>query len=64
MGSEHKKALLAIFILLFILLLAGTVFITLQVQHFAISTILIVTTVIIGMDIRWMLKSTPQNPPL
>ena len=64
MGSEHKKALLAIFILLFVLLLAGTVFITVQVQHFAISTILIITTIIIGMDIRWMLKSTAQNPPV
>jgi len=64
MGNEHTKALLAIFILLFILLLAGTVFITVQVQHFAISTILIVTTIIIGMDIRWMLKATTHNPNL
>ena len=63
MGSEHKKAMLAIFTLLFIFLFAGTVFITVQVQHYAIGAILLVTTAIIGMDIRWVHKSEPQDSP-
>jgi hypothetical protein len=63
MGSEHKKAMLVIFALLFICLLAGTVFITIQVQHYAIGSILLATTTIIGMDIRWVLNSEePLHP--
>lgn len=64
MGSEHKKALLAIFTLLFICLLAGTVFITVQVQHYTIGAILLATTLIIAMDIRWVLKSDKENTPV
>jgi antibiotic biosynthesis monooxygenase (ABM) superfamily enzyme len=60
MGSEHKKAMLAIFTILFICLLAGTIFITVQVQHYTIGTILLVTTIIIGADIRWVHKT--QEP--
>ncbi|MFT5593722.1 MAG: hypothetical protein ACI8SR_002108 [Oceanicoccus sp.] len=61
MGSEHKKALLAIFTLLFVFLLAGTVFITVQVEHYAVGSILLVTTAIIGIDIRWVQKVEPQD---
>jgi len=61
MGSEHKKALLAIFTLLFICLLAGTIFITVQVQHYTIGAILLVTTLIIAMDIRWVIKSDDED---
>lgn len=63
MGNEHKKALLAIFTLLFTCLLAGTIFITVQVQHYAIGSILLVTTIIIAMDIRWVLKSQEPSTP-
>ncbi len=64
MGSEHKKALVAIFTLLFICLLAGTVFITVQVQHYTIGAILLATTFIIAMDIRWVLKSGEADSPM
>lgn len=63
MGNQHKKALVAIFALLFTCLLAGTIFITLQVQHYAIGAILFVTTVIIGLDIRWVMKSQEPATP-
>ncbi|MAA72979.1 MAG: hypothetical protein CL679_14775 [Bermanella sp.] len=62
MGNEHKKAMLAIFVFLFMCLLAGTVFITIQVQHYSIAAILLATTIIIGMDIRWVMKFEEQMP--
>jgi len=62
MGSEHKKVMLAILILLFICLFAGTIFITIEVQHYAIGFILFATTLIIGIDIRLILKNkTPTS---
>lgn len=56
MSNEHKKALLVIFSLLFVALMAATTFITIQTQHITIASILIVAAVILLVDIRWVLK--------
>ena len=61
MSSEHKKALLVIFTVLFMALMAATTFITLQTQHLTIASILIVAAVMLLVDIRWVLKSSQKN---
>ena len=58
MSQQHKKALLVIFTILFLALLAATTFITLQTQHLTIASILIVAAVMLLVDIRWVLKSS------
>lgn len=60
MSREHKKALLIIFTLLFMALLAATTFITIQTQHITIASILIVAAVMLLVDIRWVLKSSNE----
>lgn len=61
MSREHKKALLVIFTLLFVALLAATLFITLQTQHITIASILIVAAVMLIVDIRWVLASSNET---
>lgn len=61
MSREHKKALLVIFTLLFVALLAATMFITLQTQHITIASILIVAAVMLLVDIRWVLASSNET---
>ena len=61
MSREHKKALLVIFTLLFVALLAATTFITLQTQHITIASILIVAAVMLLVDIRWVLASSNET---
>lgn len=61
MSREHKKALLVIFTLLFVALLAATTFITLQTQHITIASILIVAAVMLLVDIRWVLTSSNET---
>lgn len=61
MSREHKKALLVIFTLLFVALLAATTFITLQTQHITIASILIVAAVMLLVDIRWVLSSSQEK---
>lgn len=61
MSREHKKALLVIFTLLFVALLAATMFITLQTQHITIASILIVAAVMLIVDIRWVLASSNET---
>ena len=61
MSQEHKKALLVIFTLLFVALLAATTFITLQTQHITIASILIVAAVMLLVDIRWVLSSSQEK---
>jgi hypothetical protein len=61
MSQEHKKALLVIFTLLFVALLAATTFITLQTQHITIASILIVAAVMLLVDIRWVLSSSHEK---
>ena len=39
MGAEHMKALLVIFALLFFCLMAGSVFIAIQIQHLGIAVL-------------------------
>jgi len=57
MGAEHKKALLVIFALLFFCLMAGSVFIAIQIQHLGIAAILLAVSVVLAIDIRWVMKS-------
>ena len=57
MGAEHKKALLVIFALLFFSLIAGSVFVAIQVQHIGIAAILLAVSVILAIDIRWVLRA-------
>jgi len=61
MSREHKKALLVIFTLLFVALLAATTFITMQTQHITIASILIVAAVMLLIDIRWVLASSHES---
>ena len=61
MSREHKKVLLVIFTLLFVALLAATLFITLQTQHITIASILIVAAVMLLVDIRWVLASSNET---
>ncbi len=63
MGSEHKKALLVIFSLLFALLTAGMVFIVVEIQHLGIAGILVVAAIILAMDIRWVLNNKNTESP-
>ena len=61
MGREHKKALVVIFSLLFTCLTIATVFITVELQHIGIASILMVAGIILAMDIFWVLRSK-NNP--
>jgi len=60
-GREHKKALVVIFSLLFTCLTIATVFITVELQHIGIASILMVAGIILAMDIFWVLRSK-NNP--
>jgi hypothetical protein len=60
MGAEHKKALLVIFTLLFICLVAGSAFVAIQIQHMGIAAILIAVSVILAIDIRWVLRANDK----
>lgn len=60
-GKEHKKALVVIFSLLFACLTVATIFITVELQHIGIASILMVAGVILAMDIFWVLRS--KNDP-
>ncbi|MEH6346277.1 MAG: hypothetical protein V7785_14385 [Bermanella sp.] len=64
MGTEHKKALVIIFSLLFTCLVVATVFITVELQHLGIASILMVAGVILAMDIFWVLRSKNNMEPL
>lgn len=57
MGAEHKKALLVIFALLFFCLMAGSVFVAIQIQHLGIAAILLAVSAVLAVDIRWVLKA-------
>jgi len=61
MGKEHKKALIVIFSLLFTCLAVATIFITVELQHMGIASILMVAGAILAIDIFWVLRS--QNNP-
>ncbi len=61
MGKEHKKALVVIFSLLFTCLAIATIFITVELQHMGIASILMVAGIILAIDIFWVLRS--QNSP-
>ncbi len=57
MGNEHKKALIFIFSLIFTLLVVGTVFIAVELQHVGIASILLVAGIILAMDIHWVSRN-------
>ncbi len=61
MGNEHKKALIFIFSLIFTLLLVGTVFIAIELQHVGIASILLVAGIILAMDIRWVSRNKDNH---
>lgn len=63
MEKNHKRALIAIFSFLFVCLVLATVFVSSQTQSVGISSILIVVTAILAIDIGWVMKSeTAHNP--
>jgi|GEM_PF-1579390 len=57
MGNEHKKALIFIFSLIFTLLIVGTVFIAVELQHVGIASILLMAGIILAMDIHWVSRN-------
>jgi len=57
MGAEHKKALLVIFALLFFCLVAGSIFVAIQIQHMGIAAILVAVSIVLAIDIRWVLRA-------
>lgn len=62
MEQNHKRALVAIFGVLFTCLVLGTIFVSTHTQSFGISSILIVVAVILAVDIGWVLKSETAKP--
>ncbi len=61
MGNEHRKALIIIFSLIFILLIVGTIFIAIELQHVGIASILLMAGIILAMDIRWVARNKDNN---
>jgi len=63
MGETHKRALVAIFTILFLCLVAGTLFVAIELQHIGITAILITVATILLVDIRWVLGNASNERP-
>ncbi|EAT13837.1 hypothetical protein HF888_10395 [Bermanella marisrubri] len=61
MSDAHKKAMLAVFAVLFLLLAIATGFVAIEIQHVSVTSILAITLVIIALDIHWVLNNQDNN---
>lgn len=61
MGETHKRALVAIFVVLFLCLMAGTLFVAIELQHIGITAILVTVAAILLVDIRWVLGNASSE---
>ena len=57
MSDAHKKAMLVVFAVLFLLHALATGFVAIEIQHLSVTSILIVALVIIALDIRWVMSN-------
>lgn len=57
MSDAHKKAMLVVFAVLFLLLTLATGFVALEIQHLSVTSILAVALIIIALDIRWVMNN-------
>jgi len=53
----------AIFTILFLCLVAGTLFVAIELQHIGITAILITVATILLVDIRWVLGNASNERP-
>lgn len=56
MQTEHKKALVVIFSILFAALLIGTIMVAAYAQNIAIAGVMIVVSITLAIDILWVIK--------
>ncbi|WP_396589265.1 hypothetical protein [Bermanella sp. R86510] len=61
MGEFHKKAMLAIFTMLFLFIATATIFVAIEIQQFAVVGILLVALIVIGLDINWVRRSQQSH---
>lgn len=61
MSDAHKKAMLVVFAVLFLLLTLATGFIAIEIKHMSVTSILAVALVIIALDIRWVLNNRKDS---